>query len=178
MNFRELLLAGVVVAAGMSSVEAGTIYTFSYELAGGSILSGKLDGDLQGDNDTVVVNSVSDLSFNGAPAAGSFPFLDSVTNFNIASGLPPVVSISGSLMDLLVANPAAAFDGFAFETSGVLGSPVYQAGPTFGSTFETYEPANWTLTPVPEPSSIVMFSVGALGMMFARRQRRLNKMAS
>ena len=177
MNFRELLLAGVVVAAGMSSVEAGTIYTFSYELAGGSILSGKLDGDLQGDNDTVVVNSVSDLSFNGAPAAGSFPYLDSVLNVP-GLGLPPVVSISGSFMDIIVADSGASFDGFLFNTPRGLGRSVYASSATFGGSIETYEPANWTLTPVPEPSSIVMFSIGALGMMFARRQRRLNKMAS
>ena len=181
MNFRVLLLAVVVMAAGMSSVEAGVIYTFSYELDGGDILYGKLDGVLQGDNDTVVVNSVSDLSFAGVPA-GSFPLLDSFSNVVAFSSLSPVVSISGSTMDIIVTDSPLGVDGFLFEASGAFsGFPVYSGGTTFGNVGENFDSARWTLTStaaVPEPTSIGILTVGALGMMFARRKKRLKLLAS
>ena len=45
-------------------------YHFSYTFDSGEVLSGMLVGALQADNDTILVDSVSMVSFTQAPASG------------------------------------------------------------------------------------------------------------
>ena len=188
MRFKVLWLAGLMlaVAAGMSSVEAGVIYTFSFVETNNTVLSGKLVGQLQSDNNTVIVSSVSDLKRNGVSVAGSYPILSSYTSFatNGSSVVSPLVSLNFNTMDLYVRNVGGT-EGFFFAPAKAqfFGVRVYKSTPLFGSQYQQIAPSNWTLTStasaaVPEPSSIALLSFGAVGLFArARRRRRQAKLS-
>ena len=65
------IAVGLVTAA---PAEAVNLYRFSYTLQSGDVLAGQLEGLLQADNDTVVVSSIINPTFNAA-AGPSLPFV-------------------------------------------------------------------------------------------------------
>jgi hypothetical protein len=170
----------------MSSVEAGVIYNFSFVETDNTRLSGKLVGQLQSDNNTVIVSSVSDLKRNGVSVTGSYPILNSYTSFatNGRSFVPPLVSLNFNTMDLYVSNTAGT-EGFFFAPANAqfFGDRVYKSTPFFGSQYQQIAAHNWTLTAsasaaVPEPSSIALLGFGAVGLFArARRRRRQAKLS-
>ena len=160
--------AGAALSVGLMNVnpaEAAS-FNFSYTLQNGSILSGMLDGDVQADNDTVFVTSISMPTFNGVAGPG-LPFVSSWIGYFTQTG-NPTVSISGSLMDILACTSPVCFDGFLFDGSGaVFGIPLYNSGVSYGAAFETYDSSKWQLTAksVPEPASVLgLLAMGALGV--------------
>jgi hypothetical protein len=174
----------LAVAAGMSSVEAGVIYNFSFVETDNTRLSGKLVGQLQSDNNTVIVSSVSDLKRNGVSVAGSYPILNSYTSFatNGSSFVPPLVSLNFNTMDLYVSNVERT-EGFFFAPAQFFGFRAYKSTPLFGNQWQQIASHNWTLTAtasaaVPEPSSIALLGFGAVGLFArARRRRRQAKLS-
>lgn len=170
---RGSLLKGAVVAMAVAPLaQAGAVlFDFSYTLEGGQVLSGQLDGTVDGtDPNLVIVASISNPVFDGAPGP-ALPFILSVTDFFLANGALPTVSFDGTAMDLIACTDGGCSDGFAFDTSGIFGAPTYSSGSSFGDTFEAYNPSAWSLTPIPLPAALPLM-VGALAVAgFAARRR-------
>jgi hypothetical protein len=163
--------AAFVCAAG---VNAAT-FDFSYELESGQVLAGIVSGDLQGDNDTVIVSSISSVSFGGAPAT-AFPFVDSATNYPLSSGTLPTLTLSGTFLDFIACTSAVCFDGFLFDTTGsISGFQLFNSGPGLGEALEQYSSARYSLTPrdlapIPLPAGALLL-LGSLGGFAALRRR-------
>jgi hypothetical protein len=145
-----------------------TLYYFSYDSHVGT-LAGRLDGTLQGDHNTVVVNSILDFATLNNVAGPSLPFLQSVVERLGGPAGPPVVSLDGAVMDIYACTDASCLDGFAFETDAtVFGAPEYSSGPSFGSALELYDPSHWQLT-VPEPATLLLLAIGSAVLAHRRR---------
>jgi hypothetical protein len=99
--------------------------------------------------------------FNGNTSLGSFTGANVLANPNGDQGVNGTryVNITSTLkFDKVVASSSQ----YAFEFDNV--------------AYGNYN--NGSFDPVPEPASIAMWSLGALGMMFAGRKRRQMKLAA
>ncbi|MCS6812242.1 MAG: hypothetical protein NZ772_01520 [Cyanobacteria bacterium] len=134
---------------GIEPVDAAS-FRFSYTLEAGDILSGTLEGNLQGDGNTVVVSSITSPSFNnvlGPSLPVTRSFVQAFHSFG-SSSAPATVSLNGLVMDILTCSNAFCLNGFAIDGGGTLfGSPIYIASTAYGTGFsEPYNPARWQLT--------------------------------
>lgn len=166
---RKQIIAGALLAAALSGPAArAAIFDFSYELAGGDILAGQMEGILQADNNTIVVDAVLDfVTLNGVPAP-SLPSVFSVDEefVGLPGPLDPIVTLDGSFMDLLACTSPQCFDGFLFAVDNFaannwFGGPVYNDGGSYGGgTFEPYSQSNWSMTAVPLPATLPLLLIG------------------
>jgi PEP-CTERM motif len=182
MNIQKTILkftsvASVVGFLSLSGPAQAALFNFSYTLNGGSVLSGTIDGTLQGDNNTVVVNNIINPLFNGTPAL-AINSVDSYFGYFNNSGESPIVSLDGSLMDLFACS-ANCRDAFIFDTTGFFAPSFYNSTPSYGDGYEGYVADRWSLTPqnvqsVPEPTSVFgLLGVGALGATLKRRKKEV-----
>ncbi|HKX40838.1 MAG TPA: PEP-CTERM sorting domain-containing protein [Burkholderiaceae bacterium] len=176
-----LLLAGVACGA-----QAQTTFDFSYTASTG-VLSGRLEGTLLGDNNTIVVSSIDFTAFNGT-AGPSLPFVSSAIEWQFGGAHEPTISLDGSFMDIgtcsFLTTDKGCFQGqgFIFDTTGWLSQqfrpgtplqPFVNLSPAFGNTVEPFHAANWAIAAIPEPSSyaLMLMGLGAIGMVTTRRRR-------
>jgi len=178
---KSFIAASLGLALFLPQAEAA-LFSFSYTLAGGNVLEGMLDGTLQGDNNTVVVNSIMDFaSFDGV-AGPALPFVHGADAFYSAalpiapSGPNALLTLDGSYQDLIACTAADCLDGFTINAgnhiAGFFGAPVYSAGESFGRTggAEPYNPTNWRLTAVPAPATLPLLVIGGAAMCGRRRK--------
>ena len=170
---RLTLLAASAAFAAIGAVANAATYAFSYELSSGTLLAGTFEGDLQGDGDTITVRSFGPLTFGGAPAP-DLPFVEAISEFFGGPAAVPVLSLSGATGDLIACTSSACIDGFLFDTVGALGSgAVYNSGTAFGATFETYDPARWSVSvvsTVPLPATAPLALLALAGLAATRRR--------
>jgi len=175
---RNLLVAALL--AGSATVADAAQWNFSYVSTVGTI-SGRIDGTLQGDANTIFVSSLSGLQFNGTPGP-ALPFLGSLSS--IVGGIPgpPALSLDGSANDILACSTdtlssGCTSDGFGFAPAGLVAPPpLFFSGPAYGGYFsDSYNAANWSISSVggavPEPSSWAMLIAG-FGLVGAVARRR------
>jgi len=131
----KLALLGVSIAtAALVPQEAkAVLFDFSYTFSTGQV-AGILDGTLQGDGNTVLINSFSNLTFAGSPAP-NLPFTESATNRFFGSGTPPVTTLNGIFQDFLTCTDIACSDGFALASLNPFGFPFATSGSSFGGIF-------------------------------------------
>ena len=173
-------LFGMVAPA--SSPAHATLFNAAYELVGGDVVSFMLDGSIDIDGDTVVVNSLlMTPEFNGtAPSLGAISGFLSVTD--VLAGLvpgdqvaqPALLSFSGETLDFIFLNlfVGEGLDGFALSNpTDEIDTDFYSAGISYGATQEEFVSARWSLSlKVPEPATILLFGLGRAALAFMRQR--------
>ena len=116
-RMKAVLATGLLMALGPTAANAG-VFAFSYD-TGLGILSGEIEGELLGDNDTVLVSAIlgtPQLDGSDLP----LPFVGPVSEYpGTFAGLGPgILSISGAVMDLIACDTDDCQEGFLFYVGG------------------------------------------------------------
>ncbi len=178
---RFVLKTFALLALSAGGLQAD-ILTFSYTMSSGDVLAGKLDGTLQADGNTFVVDGViQPTTFDGNPGP-PLSFVGSVDNFFFGIPFPGAaqVTVDGTFMDFLACDSAGCpNDGYAFlagdATADIFGS-TFVGGPSYGNTQEAFVAADWQASVLvestPEPDSVLLL-LTVLGIAgYLRLQRR------
>ncbi len=162
------IIVAFLVCAVSSAQAIGFNFSYLSDLTG-DVLSGMLEGDVQADNDTVIVSAVNMAELNGAPVGIAFTFVDSLSNNTGGTGEVPRVSFSGTDMDLIACDNANCDQGFLLVNDSLGGG----AESSFGFDDDTFVEDNWSLTAkntaIPEPATWILLSSGLFGMSAYRR---------
>ncbi len=170
----------VAIVLPVEVANASTM-TFNYTFSDSSILQGTLDGTVQGDSDTVFINSFGAVNYFGTDFS-SIELTDfvSVSDFPLGA-LQPLVSISGNLMDVFVCPNGFSSGncGFAIESGFFFNNGSVGVGDGLGNTvFENFDAANWNLnastSPVPAPAAVWLFGSGLMGLLGVRKKAKLS----
>jgi len=164
-----------VATATLAPVASAATFNFSYTSSLGTITA-TVDGTLQLDNNTVFVSSISNTTFNGSPAP-ALPFIGSFDALNLSGSLTgqAVLSLDGSGLDFIACdNTACDNDLFGFFTgSDIFGNVAtgFRSERSYVPTFELFFLANYSLTTVPEPATVLgLLSVAGVGLLCKGRK--------
>ena len=171
---KSLATMAGAIAVWVSVVESASAigFNFSYELPTGDVISGMLEGEIQTDNNTVIVSDVLMPQFNFSPGP-DLPVIDSLSNFLLLPTVSPTVTIDGSFMDFVACVDCIVGqdvgDGFSFFTADQIGTGAGVAtGLSYGNILldDTlpFEADKWSLAiKTPEPASILsLLALGAV----------------
>jgi hypothetical protein len=175
MKLISIVCAAFLAAAIGSSAHA-TTYNYSYQFGSGDLLTGTLEGSLQGDANTINVSAASlpSIAGNLFPAASNMLISDDGITLGSA-----VVTLNGSLMNFGVVNTAL---GNGFNLHNDAGVPVSFAGFALPSGIaskliygELFNPGAWSIkaadvSTVPLPASLLMLLTGLGGLLVVRRK--------
>ena len=155
-----------VATATLAPVASAATFNFSYTSSAGTITA-TVDGTLQPDNNTVFVSSISNTTFNGS-AAPALPFVGSFAGV-ISSGSvtgQAVLSLDGSGLDFAACDTTLCDNnGFGFLAS------TFASIGGYGSVGEPFVLANYSLTTVPEPATVLgLLSVAGVGLLCKGRK--------
>ena len=180
MSLKKILTAAALGLAFAAPQAHATLFNFSYTAAVG-VLSGVIDGALQADNNTVIVNSIQDfMTVNGAPTP-SMSFVVSADNFYLSSGALPKLTLDGSFLDFVACDVVGcgSGNGFLLAKNNLIsvifagGVPLYSGSAGIFSAiggFEAFNAANYSLTAVPVPATLPLLAIGGAAMAFRRRK--------
>lgn len=165
-----LCAAAICLAAGTAGAAT---WNFSYDSEAGDRLAGRFVGDLQGDGDTIVVDAVSHASFAGTPGP-ALPFVVSFLSESLGADLPPTVTLSGGVMDILACASPSCREGFLFSFAGLVGGGAVASSPAFGSLGEAFDPARYSIALIPLPATAALLAGGLalLGLLAGGTARR------
>jgi hypothetical protein len=170
-------LIAILVLSTAAPVLRADSFGFTYTTASGTVIAGNLSGTLQPDANTILVSGLlSSLTVDGVSYFTPV-FTGSYAAFWSLPGGPfvPTVTLDGTHMDLLAcgdltcsgATPyALIFQSTAFSSTLASFRDVSPGGT------ETFNPQNWSIAPVPEPSTMWMFAIGAAAILLNRNRLR------
>ena len=161
-----------VATATLAPVASAATFNLSYTSSAGTITA-TVDGTLQPDNNTVFVSSISNTTFNGSPAP-ALPFVGSFLDLFSTGFLTgqAVLSLDGSGLDFFACdNTDCDNDLFGFLPATVFGVEVFASGTAYGGVLEPFVLADYSLTTVPEPATVLgLLSVAGVGLLCKRRK--------
>ena len=166
-----------VATATLAPVASAATFNFSYTSSLGTITA-TVDGTLQPDNNTVFVSSISNTTFNGSPAP-ALPLTGSYLNSIFASVITgqAVLSLDGSGLDFVACDTTLCDNnGFGFlPPNGIIGNTtdLFASAGGYGSLtgLELFVLANYSLTTVPEPATVLgLLSVAGVGLLCKGRK--------
>jgi len=184
---KTLIAASFGLAFFLPQAEAA-LFDFSYAAPGLGTYAGTVDGTLQSDHNTVVVNSVLDfVTFDGS-AEPALPFVwsyDKMLGFGTGSQLP-TLTLDGSYLDFLACASSTgtscpSFNSQLFFSVGATGFVDMTGTPTFGTSAlpygntpnVTFQPAGWHMSAqssVPVPATLPLLAIGGAVMAWRRRK--------
>jgi hypothetical protein len=147
---------------------APVTFEFQYTFFNGHSLSGVLRGELQPDQDTVLVTEILNANYS----------LDPGTNFQTElQTYASLASISGVEMRLITVDPAAGSPAFWLDSGSEGGAAkIGVFNEDFGRGLdlvnEAYLPSNWSMVPaaVPVPAAAWLFGSAVLCLGVSRRR--------
>jgi len=190
----KTLAAGVALAAGSLSAHAA-LYDISYEtifdiLDSGSVVDTKsftllarVEGTLQGNLNTVLVNNVVSWNINGHTYSGNQigSFTNYFTNSNTLDHAA-VFTLDGSAIDFVVASATAYVEFSSVSPNGAhyadFAYPTAEYGFAYDPSNGTPLNASWSMTEyvapavVPEPATALLMLAGVPMLGAARRRQR------
>ena len=159
------VITGTITSVLMSTSPAvAAVFNWSYTTEGNDVYTGMLEGDIQGDGNTVEVTSVFMTQLNGS----DLPETPIIRNSEGLLDSTGVVSLNGMMMDLGACTDTACDDGIFIGDLGLGASNFFSTTTNFGDNFDDFNAANWELTEkidvagVPEPS--LTFALVGLGL--------------
>ena len=161
---RHLMAAAIIFAC--STGQAAVVpFSYSYTWESGNSISGILEGELQSDNDTVVVSSIVSTVYS---AYETLEFYSGPTSTNLAS-------LSGLVLSVGLPGPAVTgkagwiINRAEIPDMAIIASPF----PSCCTSLETeeYVAARWTLTAVPLPAAGWFIATGVC-LLFPLVKRR------
>ncbi|MBE9075692.1 PEP-CTERM sorting domain-containing protein [Microcystis sp. LEGE 08355] len=174
-SFCYSVALATVATATLAPVASAATFNFSYTSSLGTITA-TVDGTLQPDNNTVFVSSISNTTFNGSPAPAlplTGSYVDSILAGGVVTG-QAVLSLDGSGLDFVACNTTNCNDGFGFLPAGLIGPvDLFASVGGYGSLpgGEPFVLANYSLTPVPEPATVLgLLSVAGVGLLCKGRK--------
>jgi len=161
----SIFLTLALVATLLSATPASAaMYRFDYDFLSGETLSVSLIGELQADNDTILVDQVLDSFYSGDP------LLQFTTEL---LGISPTVTFSGQGISIGTKGPGGplgtGLGGWLIDFPAILDG-INVARPDDGGPevlfleSETFLPANWNIKVVPLPTAVWLFG-SALGLL-------------
>ncbi|WP_245190798.1 hypothetical protein [Jannaschia formosa] len=137
---------GTALAIGLSPATAqAATFTLSYDLASGETLGATIDGTLLGDANRILVGGISGVTIDGAPR--TITFFDAVTEvLGTASAADPLLSLDGTVLDLLACNTSSCLVGFFFDDGDLEGYPLFSSSEEFAAAFEPFDRERYSLT--------------------------------
>lgn len=175
---KTLIAASFGLAFALPPAEAA-LFDFSYVASGGT-LAGTVDGTLQADHNTVIVNSLLDFVAVNGVAEPSLPFLSSWDAFWSLSTSLPTLTLDGSRLDFLACTSSSCSgNGIAFGagtniTTFSYGYDAYSYWNSVGGSGPLpYNPANWQMSAqstVPAPATLPLLAIGGAAMAWRHRK--------
>ena len=169
----------ISVAAVLLPLQANALTTDwdgSYTTQSSGVLSFKMKGDLQTDNNTIFINSFSDVSLNGSSPI-DLPFAFSVFELITSTSTPATTTIDGTYQDFAACSDSNCLDlGFLIGGAFTIGVDIYIGSPVLAPTgAELYDPTKWSLkaasTSTSVPGPLPIFGVASV-FYFSRKLRK------
>ena len=179
---KNILKAGILLAALTSFAANATTYDFSYTFGDSSVITGSLSGNLNG----AYVDNISNVhvSFNGTAFSGGslFNAAWNTATGNFDNTIAAVVSTNGALNNFVFADSNVPADYSASNYFYFVNDPATYGHEAFAVNYNTVtvdsaldNPSNasWSLVaaPVPEPETHAMLLAG-LGLIGVAARRR------
>lgn len=177
-----LIAASLGLAFTAQQQASASTFDFSYAYNDGvgdtGTIAGVINGTLQPDNNTVIVNSIQNLTLNGTPESALLFSSSSDVYYVYSTGLLPTTTLNGSFMDMFACDiPGVCTSFLEFDFGNNLATST---SPNFtislpGTLYSgTFVQADWSMnavTSVPVPAALPLLAVGGLAFGWQRRRK-------